>query len=73
MLHHLGLSSQEIQEGLSAIEEEEYESILLDVANARLRTLHDEDAFTRQGKLIRHLLSKGFEMDFIMKHLPSVL
>ena len=73
MLHHLGLSSQEIQEGLSAIEENEYKEILLTVANAKLRTLHDEDAFTRQGKLIRHLLSKGFEMDFIMKHLSSVL
>ena len=73
MLHHLGLSSQEIQEGLSAIEENEYKEILLTVANAKLRTLHDEDAFTRQGKLIRHLLSRGFEMDFIMKHLPSVL
>ena len=71
MLHHLGLSSQEIQEGLSAIEEEEYESILLDVANVRLRTLHDEDAFTRQGKLIRHLLSRDFKIDFVMKHLPT--
>ena len=70
-LHHLRLTSKEIQEGLSAIEENEYKEILLTVANAKLRTLHDEDAFTRQGKLIRHLLSKGFEMDFIMKHLPS--
>lgn len=71
MLHHLELTPKEIQEGVSAIEEEEYKEILLTVANTKLRTLHDEDAFTRQGKLIRHLLSKGFEMDFIMKHLPS--
>lgn len=68
MLLHLGLSTQEIREGLSAIEEEEYEKVLLDVAEAKQRTMPEEDTYIRRGKLIRHLLSRGFEIEYIMKH-----
>lgn len=67
MLSFQKLSTQEIREGLSAIEEEEYRKILQEVAEAKCRTLKDEDPYIRQGKLIRHLLSRGFEMEQIMK------
>ncbi len=69
MLRMMELTDAEIQEGLSAIESSEYIHILREVALQKERTLKEEDEYTRRGKLIRHLLSRGFEMDIVMKEL----
>ena len=66
MLRHLRLSDEEIAEGMTAISEEAYSETLSDALLAKDRTLKDTDIYQRKGKLVRHLLSRGFEMDLIL-------
>ena len=66
MLRHLHLSDDEIAEGLATIPEEAYSETLSDALLAKDRTLKDTDVYQRKGKLVRHLLSRGFEMELII-------
>ncbi len=63
MLRHLSLSDEEIEEGLETISEEDYQQTLNDVLRAKDRTLREKDIYLRKAKLVRHLLSRGFETD----------
>lgn len=60
-----GIDPMLVSEQLATVNEEEYEQMLATVAD-KWKHLHAADAQDR-SKLIRHLLSKGFEMDLIMK------
>lgn len=62
MLRHLRLSDEEIAEGMTTIPEEEYQKTLEDALRSKDRTLKDTDKYQRKGKLVRHLLSRGYEM-----------
>ena len=62
MLRHLHLSDEEIAEGLATIPDEDYQQALEDALRAKDRTLKDKDMYQRKAKLVRHLLSRGFEM-----------
>ena len=66
MLRHLHLSEEEIAEGMSAIPEEDYLQAISDALLAKDRTLRDTDPYQRKGKLVRHLLSRGFEMELVL-------
>ena len=66
MLRHLRLSDEEMAEGMAAIPEEEYPETLTDALRAKDRTLKDTDTYQRKGKLVRHLLSRGFEMELVL-------
>ena len=73
MLRHLRLSDEEIAEGMEAIPEEDYLQALTDALRQKDRTLHDTDPYQRKGKLVRHLLSRGFEMDLILDAIDKYL
>ena len=64
-----GLPDGDIRQALSALDEElgdEYRSILKEALEQKSRTLHDEDDYTRRGKLIRFAASRGFTPDEIL-------
>ena len=63
MLRHLRLSDEEIEEGMQTINDEDYLEALNDVLRAKDRTLREKDIYLRKAKLVRHLLSRGFETD----------
>ena len=67
MLRAAGLSSSEIRHGIEALSPDEYHSILLQTLRQKMNTLHEQDAYARRAKLIRHLLSRGFLMDEILE------
>ena len=73
MLRHLRLRDEEIAEGMSTIPEEDYLQALADALRAKDRTLHDNDPYQRKGKLVRHLISRGFETDLILNALEDYL
>ena len=73
MLRHLHLTDTEIAEGLEAIPEETYMQTITDVLCQKNRTLHDTDPYQRKGKLVRHLLSRGFEMDLVIDAADDLL
>lgn len=62
-----GVSDSDIRLAFDEIPEEEYREVLHTVISRKARQLSDEeDDYTRRGKLIRHALSHGFEMDLVM-------
>ena len=73
MLRHLRLSDEEIAEGMTAIPEEEYSQALSNALLAKDRTLRDTDLYQRKAKLVRHLISRGFEMDLILDAVDDYL
>ena len=73
MLRHLRLSSEEIAEGLATIPEEAYQETLSDALHAKDRTLRDTDIYQRKGKLVRHLLSRGFETGLVIDAVDEYL
>ena len=73
MLRHLRLSDEEIAEGMQTISEESYLETLSDVLRAKDRTLRDTNVYQRKGKLVRHLLSRGFEMELVIDAVDEYL
>ena len=73
MLRQLRLSDEEIAAGMAAIPEEDYLQTLSDALQAKNRTLRDTDTYQRRGKLVRHLLSRGFEMELILDAVDDLL
>ena len=73
MLRHLHLSDEEIAEGMAAIPDDAYSEALTDALRAKDRTLKDTDLYQRKGKLVRHLLSRGFEMELIIDAVDAYL
>ncbi len=70
MLRLQGLGEEEIEYGLQQIDEEEYLEIIDDVIAQKSKSLRDEeDAYKRKVKIVKHLLSRGFEMGIIVKRL----
>ena len=73
MLRHLRLGDEEIEEGMETIDEEDYLEALNDVLRAKDRTLKDKDKYLRKAKLVRHLLSRGFETELAISAVDSLL
>ena len=73
MLRHLRLSDEEIEEGMTTIQEEAYLETLQEALLAKDRTLKDTDKYQRKGKLVRHLLSRGFEMELAIEAVDTHL
>ncbi len=66
MLRHLRLSDEEIEEGMATIPDEDYQQTICDAIQAKDRTLREKDMYQRKAKLVRHLLSRGFETDLVL-------
>jgi len=73
MLRQLHISSEEIAEGLATIPEEAYLQTLDDALRSKDKTLKDTDKYQRKGKLVRHLLSRGFEMGLAIEAVDEYL
>ena len=73
MLHMLEMGSSDINDGLDAIPEEEYQEVLTHILEQKNRQLKDTDPYIRKGKLVRHAVSKGFETDLILKTVDEFL
>lgn len=72
MLRMLEMESEDINEGLESINEEDYKEALLHILTQKNRQLKDSDAYIRKGKLIRHAMSRGFESYLITEVLQQL-
>ena len=72
MLRMLEMESEDINEGLESINEEDYKEVLLHILTQKNRQLKDSDAYIRKGKLIRHAMSRGFESYLITEVLQQL-
>lgn len=55
------------EEELARIDEEEYLSLLRSLLAAKKRTLKANTEYERNGKLVRFAVSRGFEMEIILR------
>lgn len=73
MLRLLEMDSTDINEGLDAIPEEDYQEVLQHILELKNKQLRDSDPYIRKGKLVRHALSRGFETHLILEATEALL
>lgn len=66
------VSEYNIKKGLKEIDDEEYKSVLNELAEKKYETLSDEQYLVRKKKTIDYLLQKGFEPDLVTKALNEL-
>jgi regulatory protein len=71
-LRQKGISSYCIQEGLNAIEPEDYQQILLRVLEQRRQTIREDNPKTIFFMLLQHGISRGFESELIRSCLQDM-
>ncbi|MBP5457318.1 MAG: RecX family transcriptional regulator [Paludibacteraceae bacterium] len=65
-LKEKGISSENIQEAIEQIEEEDYSEQLETLLKAKLKSIKYKNAYDAKAKLIRFGLGRGFEYDAIL-------
>lgn len=61
------ISNHDIQEALNAIDEEEYEEILISVVKSKALSIKDVDTYEGRTRLFRAVASRGYESALIAK------
>ena len=72
MLRLMHLPDRLITEGLSVIDADEYKQAVHEALLQKNRTLHEDDSYKRKAKLMRHLLSRGYEMEYVYDAIDSL-
>lgn len=73
MLRHLHLTDEDIASGMTVIPEEDYLQTLSELLRQKDRALRDTNIYQRKGKLVRHLISRGFEMSLAIEAVDAFL
>ena len=66
-LSQKGIHNNDIQQGLAAIQEDEYNSILHKLIIQKAKTIKGNSLFEKKQKLIKSITTKGFEPTLIIK------
>lgn len=66
------IPSDRITESLEAIDEEEYFSILSSLIEHKKKSIKARTEYERNGKLIRFAISRGFEMEVILRCVKQI-
>ncbi len=66
-LRMLGVDDTDREQAVRALPETEYNEILRHLADSKRPSIKGSSAYERNGKLIRFLLGRGFEMDRIRR------
>lgn len=65
-LRQRGLPESDIRHALDDLPSDEYSRVLEGLLEQKARSLHDEDDYTRRGKLIRFAAGRGFTIDEVL-------
>lgn len=65
------MPDNDVNQALQQLDENEYIHILHDIIRGKERSLKSCNTYERNGKLIRFALSRGFEMELILRFLPD--
>jgi regulatory protein len=66
------ISAYNIKSALKEIDEEEYLSVLNELARTKQRSLKETNAYIRNQKLFQYLYRKGFESDLIRETIKNI-
>lgn len=73
MLHLQHISDEDISQALEQIDDDEYTDMLRHIMEKKNREIKDTDPYKRKGKLVRHAISKGFEMDLAIDEAERIV
>ena len=62
-----------LNQALSEIDPEEYIAAIEHLTQRKLQEIKEKDSYKQKAKLIRYLLSKGFEFDLVKETVQSRL
>ena len=65
-LRQRGLPDNDIRQALADLPADEYCRVLEELLEQKARSLHEEDDYTRRGKLIRFAAGRGFTIDEVL-------
>lgn len=65
------LSPEDIESGLAEIDEDEYTDVLKNLLAQKARSLKGGTEYERNTKLIRFAVSRGFEMDEVLRYVKQ--
>jgi regulatory protein len=65
-LRQRGLPDNDIRQALADLPADEYCRVLEELLEQKARSLHEEDDYTRRGKLIRFAVGRGFTIDEVL-------
>lgn len=68
-----GLTKNCIRIGLKEIEESEYEKVLMEILEAKINTLHEENVFSLRDKASKYAIQKGFEPELVWRKLRDLI
>lgn len=71
-LKYKGVSEKNIDIALKKIDKEDYFQIIHEVAVKKALTIQNKNIFQKKGMLIKHLQTKGFEIELIMETINSI-
>lgn len=71
-LQALRIPAEFIRQALAQIEEQEYQGVLMELAEKKYRTLGGATDWKRQQQLVRYLLQRGFESDLVLDQVKSL-
>ncbi|MBN1822130.1 MAG: RecX family transcriptional regulator [Prolixibacteraceae bacterium] len=68
-----GLPGDLIETGLKEIEEESYVKLLLQTMSQKAKSINSKNRFDRMARIIRFTQNRGFEPEYIHRHLNEVV
>ncbi len=72
-LKQKGLPQKYIRAGLEEINEEKYVNLLLKTMKNKAKSIKSNNRFDKMGKIIRFMQNRGFEPEYIHRHINSVI
>ena len=72
-LKQKGLAEKYIHAGMEEIDEEKYVQLLLKTMKDKAKTIKSKNKFDKMGKIIRYTQNRGFEPQYIHRHINSVV
>jgi regulatory protein len=72
-LKQKGFSDDVIELGLQVIDEEKYVKLLLQTMQSKAKTIKKTDRYDKMAKIIRFTQNRGFEPEYIHRHLNEVI
>lgn len=72
-LKHQDISSYCIKKAMEEIDESEYNTVLFQLLEKKIRQYSKDDNFIKKNKLIKYALSRGYNMNEMLPHIDALI
>jgi regulatory protein len=72
-LKHQDISSYCVKKAMEEIDEVEYNAVLYQLLEKKIRQYSKDDDYIKRNKLIKYALSRGYNMNEMMPHISALI